>query len=145
MDEKHILIVEDESQIAAALRRALEHGLDGYQVEISSLADEALTMLQHKQFALIVTDLCMPGMDGMELIRRVRQVSPQTRTMLITAYGSPEVESQARRLAAVYLPKPFTLQEFNIVVQGILDEEEGEYDKRQPLVLNEEELEITVK
>jgi DNA-binding response OmpR family regulator len=77
-------------------------------------------------------------MSGLELIRHVRQTSPQTHLMLITGFGSPQVEKQVRNLGATYLSKPFSLQEFMAIVHFILSEEEcrawqdqgaGEMDK----------------
>jgi DNA-binding NtrC family response regulator len=124
MEGKRILIVEDEVRIALALCRALEFSPNkDYEVELSPVGETALDKLQDKPFDLVVTDLRMAGMGGIALIRHVRQVSPQTRTMLITAYGSPEVESAAHRLGAVYMPKPFNLKEFVATVEHILDDE----------------------
>lgn len=133
MDKRHILIVEDELQIAVSLCRALEYHLDGsYEIAISPQASDALVQLQDKRFDLIVTDLRMADMSGLELIQQVHRDSPQTRTMLITAFGSPKVEQQARRLAAIYLPKPFRLQEFIAAVRGILEAIDREAGTRQP-------------
>ena len=122
MDNRHILIVDDEAQIAASLRRALEHHLQGrYQVVAHSRATEALAELSDKSFDLVVTDLRMPEMNGLELIQAARQISPGTRMILITAFGSPEVMHQANQLGVTYFPKPFRLRDFIRAVQGILD------------------------
>ena len=124
MEKKRILIIEDELQITMTLCRALVHPIGGgHQVEVSPLADVALKRLKYEQFDLIVTDLRMPGMSGLELMRHVRQASPQTHMMLITGFGSPEIENQVRRLGAVYMPKPFSLQEFIATVHRVLDED----------------------
>jgi DNA-binding NtrC family response regulator len=124
MEERRILIVEDEPRIALALCRALEYrfGMD-HEIDISPVAETALKKLKNKPFDLLVTDLRMPGMGGLAFIREVQEMSPGTRTMLITAFGSPEVEDLARRMGAVYLPKPFSLQEFIVAVEEILGEE----------------------
>jgi DNA-binding NtrC family response regulator len=122
MDMKRILIVEDETRIALALCRALEHRLgDRCEVDISPVAETALPKLQQKRFDLLVTDLRMPGMGGLRFIRHVREISPQTHTMLITAFGTPEIEDATDRLGTVYLPKPFSLHEFVTAVKGILN------------------------
>lgn len=112
-----------------ALCRALELRLDpGYKVDVSPVAETALDKLGPEPPDLIVTDLCMPGMGGLAFIRQVREANPQTRTLLITAFGSPQVEETARRLGASYLSKPFTLQTFVTTVERILNQagEEGE-------------------
>lgn len=123
MKAKQILIVEDEPRIALALCRALEFPLhDDYQVEISPVAETALSKLKNAHYDLLVTDLRMPGMGGMELLRQVRTASPHTRAILITAFGSVEVEEVVKRLGARYLPKPFSLREFVALVEEMLEE-----------------------
>ncbi|HSJ57053.1 MAG TPA: response regulator [Anaerolineae bacterium] len=121
MKGKKILIVEDEPRIALALCRALELPVSGTpQVDISPVAETAIAKLQSESFDLVITDLRMPGMGGVELMRHIRDTSPHTRLMLITAYGSPDVEDVTRRLGAAYLPKPFTLRDFVNTVEEIL-------------------------
>jgi DNA-binding response OmpR family regulator len=125
MEKKRILIVEDESRIALALCRSLEFPIPRrYEVEISPVAETAMAKLQDRPYDLIVTDLSLPGMSGLQFLRRVRRVSPQTRTMLITAYGSPQVKDLATELGAVYLAKPFSVHRFSAVVERILEEPE---------------------
>jgi two-component system response regulator (stage 0 sporulation protein F) len=124
MEQKRILIVEEKLHNVMTLCQALLHPVvGGFQVEVCPIADVALRRLQCGQFDLIITDLRTPGASGLELIRRVHQTSPGTRTMLITAFGSPEIEKQVRALGATYLPKPFALQDFVAAVQGIFTEE----------------------
>jgi DNA-binding response OmpR family regulator len=138
MEQKRILIVEDELENAMTLCQALLHPMaGGYQVEVCPLADVALKRLRYEQFDLIITDLRMPGTSGLELIRHVKQTSPATHTMLITAHGSLEIDNQARQLGADYLRKPFALQEFYAAVQGALNGEKREQSKTQ--IVNEEE------
>ena len=129
MEQKRILIVEDELQITMTLCRALVHPMGGgHQVEVCPLADVALKRLRYEQFDLIVTDLRMPGISGLELLRHVHQASPETHMMLITGFGSPEIEKQVRQLGAFYLPKPFSLQKFIATAHHILDGSKGHYE-----------------
>lgn len=124
MEQKKILIVEDESHIALALCRALEFPASGtHRVEISPVAETALSKLESESFDLVVTDLRMPGMGGIDFLRLVRERYPRVRTMLITAFGSPEIEDLAQRLGAAYLPKPFSLQAFVAQVHKIMAQE----------------------
>jgi len=121
MGQERILVVEDETNVAMALCRVLklpEGG--GYQVESCDSGESALDRLQEKHFDLLVTDLRMPGMSGLELLERARLVSPETRSILITAYGSSQVEQDAQRKANYYLPKPFTMKNFVRAVQQAL-------------------------
>lgn len=148
MSHKRILIVEDEQRVALALGRALQHPRSGgYQVEFSPSADQAVERLEQckaeqEHFDLVITDLRMPGKrGGMDLIKYVRQTCPGTRTILITAFGSTEVEAQTQQLAAAYLRKPFTLQDFVSTVQGILTQKEEKTSVGQRLlVINEDGL-----
>ena len=121
MGKKRILIVEDEAQTAVLLRRALDERLGpGHQISICPLAQLALSRLQEEQFDLIVTDICMPGISGLELVRRVRQSDPQQPLLVITAYGTPEIEEIVSRLGVAYLAKPFRLKEFIAAVESLL-------------------------
>jgi DNA-binding response OmpR family regulator len=124
MKGKRILIIEGESHSGIELSRALKHPLGGgHQVEICLSASTALTLLTREPFDLLITDLLTPsGVSGMYIICQAHQTSPQTRTMLISGYGSPEIENQARQLGAACLTKPFSTPEFVAAVQGILDE-----------------------
>jgi len=128
MSSKHILIVEDEAYTAVMLLRVLnDHLGEGCQAHICPLADVALFRLQREPFDLIVTDICMPGMSGLELVYQVRQISPQTPILVITAYGSPELMERVQQLGADYLLKPFELREFVTTVERILDKAEQEH------------------
>ena len=122
MAVQHILIVDDESKLTRSLREMLVYSDRDYRVNIAHLGTEALDILGDHPIDLLVTDLRMPGISGLELIRQVQEIDPQTRTMLITAFGSPEIEDLARKLGAAYLPKPFDLLEFVATVKRILDE-----------------------
>jgi DNA-binding response OmpR family regulator len=125
-DQEHaarILIVEDALGIAEALQRALTLFKDGsYLVEISDSGEAALKRLMEAPFDLLITDLRLPGLDGLELLERVRRLGSPARTMLITAYGSPEIEAQTRELANSYLAKPFALRDLLREVDLLLSE-----------------------
>jgi CheY-like chemotaxis protein len=116
-----ILIVEDERPVADALCRVLRMPQSGgYHVASCESGEAALTALQADRYDLMITDLRMPGMSGIELIERARQISPSTRSVLITAFGTAEIEARARDLANAYLPKPFSLQDFLRSVKAAL-------------------------
>ncbi len=118
---KRILVVDDEKIVAFFLSETLaELGLE-YQVETASSAEDALNKIALEPFSLVITDLRMPGMSGLELIDQVRQISPGTRTILITAYGDDEVEAEARRLGVYdYITKPFQMDRFTQMVERAL-------------------------
>ncbi|MCK4470910.1 MAG: response regulator, partial [Anaerolineae bacterium] len=121
MTTKHILIVDDEPKVAFFLSKAVEHAHEDYRVSVVHSGEEALEVINRSQVNLLVTDLRMPGISGLELIRWVQASSPQTRTILITAYGNDDIEAEARRLEAYrYITKPFDIGDFTRVVQEAL-------------------------
>lgn len=144
MKPKRILIIEDELPMAMTLCSVLLHPMSGgHQVDICPLADIALKRLRYEQFDLIVTDLRMPGRSGLELISQVRQTNSRTRFILITGFGSPEIEDQVRGLGAVYLPKPFSLQEFVAITQRLLSGNEEQAEWEQETSAEEKQPEVT--
>ena len=108
----NILIVDDDIGIQNALKAGLVSV--GYRVIVAEEANQALRIL--KDFVaikdpidLLVTDLRMPGMDGLELIRLARIISPPLKTLLMTAYGNDEIRKAVDLLGACgYLEKPFS-------------------------------------
>jgi hydroxymethylpyrimidine pyrophosphatase-like HAD family hydrolase/CheY-like chemotaxis protein len=119
----HILIIEDSLGVARALNRTLSLPQGGgYWVETCESGEAALERLRRARFDLLITDLRLPGMNGLALLEHARQISPETRSVLITAFGSPQVEERARHLANAYLPKPFRLHNLIQIVHRILGE-----------------------
>ena len=105
---KRILIVDDEEKVVFFLRESLEELGQDFVVEAAKSGEEALEKIEHQPFDLVVSDLRMPGIDGLELLESVKELSPNTRLILMTAYGSDEVEAEARRLQIYeYITKPF--------------------------------------
>jgi len=121
MAEKHVLIVDDEPKVAFLLREALQRSDRRCRVTVVHSGEEALEILDRSSVDLLVTDLRMPGISGLDLIRWVRASSPETRTILITAYGNNEVEEEARRLETYrYITKPFDVSDFIRAVEDAL-------------------------
>jgi len=121
MTTRQILIVDDKPRVAFFLSKTLEHSNHDYRVSVAHSGEEAMEMLNGSSVDLLVTDMHMPGISGLELIRWVRASSPQTRTILITAYSDDEVEAETRRLEAYRcVTKPFDIGDFTQVVQEAL-------------------------
>ncbi len=122
-DEKRILVVDDEEKVGFFLSRSLTLMNESYQVQTARSGEEALEILRDVPIDLLITDLRMPGISGLDLIRWVRDSSPDTRVVLITAYGDQEIKDKAQALDVYrYLAKPFSVQDFTEVVQGALSE-----------------------
>ena len=121
MKSKSILIVDDEPKVGFSLKESLESLGHGYAVSQALSAEDALQAMREVSYDLVVTDLRMPGMNGLELLERVKHDSPYTRLILITAYGSDEVAAATRSLPTVgYFTKPFQIEEFLQVVDRAL-------------------------
>ena len=106
-----LLLVEDKD----SFRRLLTQALEGSVWTVRAVADpqEALRILETQPFHVLVTDLRLPGMSGLELIRRARRLHPGLRVVLMSAFGEPKDIVEAMRLGADdFLPKPFDLDTF---------------------------------
>ena len=115
-----VLIVDDEEVIRDSLREYLSD--EGVACETRASGAEALSALSHEDYALVVTDLRMPEMDGLELIRRGREISADTLFMVLTAFGSLETAIEAMRVGAVdYLQKPIVLPDLLLRVRRALE------------------------
>lgn len=109
---KCILVVDDDERVLFVLRDILAGLGSQYEVVTAQSGYEALDKARKKPFDLLITDLKMPGMDGVELTEAVRALSPSTVVIWITAYGSQETNAEAQRLG-VYrcLDKPLEVAE----------------------------------
>jgi DNA-binding NtrC family response regulator len=114
-----ILIVDDEEGMRDACRQVLAP--EGLSLKEASSGSEALEILRRESFELMILDLKMPGMDGMEILRRVQQENPGMATVVITGYASVESAVEAMKLgAADFLPKPFTPDVLRLTVRRAL-------------------------
>jgi DNA-binding response OmpR family regulator len=128
MKDKSVLIVDDEKNIRLTLSQALET----LEVETDTAADgeEALAKLKEKEFSLILLDLKMPGIDGMEVLRQVSKIRPDIRIIILTAYGTVELAVEAMKLgAADFIQKPFTPEEIRELVSRVMDREKIDEQK----------------
>ena len=116
----HILVVDDEINIRGALVTMLE--TKGHQVRGVATAEEGLEQLEAAPAELVITDLRMPGIGGMEFLRRLKETSPDTEVVVMTAYGSIDTAVEAMRCGAYdYLTKPIDRERFPIVVDKALE------------------------
>ncbi|WP_305042528.1 response regulator transcription factor [Geoalkalibacter sp.] len=115
----HILVVEDEPHIAQGLIFNLEH--EGFVVTHAESGEEALRLLEHAPVDLLVLDLMLPGISGLEVCRRSREVYPQLPILMLTALARDQDRIAGLAQGADdYLAKPFNLEEFLLRVKAIL-------------------------
>lgn len=116
-----VMVVEDDENLRSFLTTFLRE-TPGYIVEEAKDGEEALALCRTLAFNLLITDLQMPTMDGLTLIRHVRRLSPSTRFVIVTGYASKENAIEAIRLGvSAYLEKPIRdLQLFSTTVERVL-------------------------
>jgi DNA-binding NtrC family response regulator len=114
-----ILVVDDDYHVRHAVSQTLKH--EGYDVTLARDGSEALTKFENKNFGMVITDLRMPKTCGMELLAAVKERSPETAVVMVTAYGEVEEAVEAmRRGASEFLVKPFPVGKLEEVVKKIL-------------------------
>jgi PAS domain S-box-containing protein len=102
-----ILIVDDDTALLEALPRALKLRLDGIQIDTSDNAADALDRIRETDYDAVVSDIKMPGLDGLEVLREIKKLRPKTPTVLITGHGEHDLAVQALRGGAYdFVQKP---------------------------------------
>lgn len=110
-----ILIVDDEDEIRSVLKEHLEH--HGYKCSEAANGKEALEILQKEQFSIVISDVRMPVMDGIELLERSRQLPEPPVVILMTAYTNLTFEKAREKGAFALLSKPFSM---NQILESVL-------------------------
>lgn len=138
MSKANILIVEDDKTLLEVESKLLS--LAGYSVSTAQSAEDAMEMLKHKLPDILLTDLTLPGMSGIDLIKELKKITPKTVCIVLTGYGTVETAVNAMKAGAfTYLTKPFekdelfvnvakaveifSLQEENINLREVLEKE----------------------
>src|SRR5581483_1840406 len=115
-----ILVVDDEANMLTLCESVL--GKEGYVVTWAASAEEALTRLEAETFDLLIADLRLPGMGGMELVQRVKGQQPGLPYVLLTGHGTIQSAVAAMKDgAADYLTKPVDVEELKVVIQKALE------------------------
>jgi DNA-binding response OmpR family regulator len=110
MKKLNILLVDDEQDFVVTLAERLE--LRGYGVSISQDGEAALQRFIHQEFDLVILDLMMPGMNGLHVLARIKEIRPQIPVLLLTGHGSTREGTEGMRLGAFdYLMKPLRIED----------------------------------
>ena len=127
-----VLIVDDEKGMRLALKALLSK--EGYEVETAGGGEEAIRCIDQGSYHVVITDLSMNGVSGMQVLEHARRVDPDIAVIMITAYGSEKIAVQAMKLGAVdYLPKPFDNDEVRVVVRRVIENVQLKRDHRRLL------------
>ena len=115
-----ILLAEDDDAMRTYLQRALERA--GYSVMVAADGTEALPLLQTEIYDLLLSDIVMPGMDGIELAQRCNEISPSTKVMFITGFAAVTLRATRDAPHAKMLSKPFHLKDLIGEVERLFEE-----------------------
>jgi DNA-binding NtrC family response regulator len=122
MEKKSILIVDDEKNIRLTMSQSLEPL--GIPVQAAISGEEALQKLRDGSFGLVFLDLKLPGMDGMDVLRHIKNDWPKVRVIIITAHGTIVSAVEAMKLGAVdFIQKPFSPDEIRSLASSVLERE----------------------
>ncbi|HLC42970.1 MAG TPA: sigma-54 dependent transcriptional regulator [Methylomirabilota bacterium] len=114
-----ILLVDDEKTIHETLGWFLEE--EGYKVWTAESGEKAVALLEEREFDVIITDILMPGISGMQVLDKASTLNPRASVMLLTAYGTVETAIEALRKGACdYILKPFVLEELKLRIQRLV-------------------------
>lgn len=121
--KKKILIVDDEELILNSLGLELEG--EGYEVSLAKNGEEGIAVLRENYFDLIITDLMMEGLNGLEVLKAAKEIDPEVAVVILTGYGEVASAIEALRLgAADYLLKPCDCNELNLRIANCLEQQE---------------------
>jgi DNA-binding NtrC family response regulator len=119
--KKSILLVDDEIHVRDGLSEILQQ--EGFYVETAGDGKEALSLSVNKRFDLMITDIKMPEMDGMQLLDEIQKVNPGIRVIMVTAFGNVQTYLEAMQLGAhEYINKPVKIQELKRVIATIMEQ-----------------------
>ena len=118
--KKSVLIIDDEKNIRITLGQCLE-GAD-YEVDTAVDGEHGIDKYNERTYDIVLLDMMMPGIDGMEVLRRIKAKDPLQNVIMITAHGTVETAVEAMKLGAVdYLRKPFSPDEIRSIVKRVIE------------------------
>ena len=118
-DKKRILIIEDDEEMRSLLEDFFEE--DGFEIDSVSNGSEAFRKIARESFNLIITDIRMPGLTGLDILPGIRKLQPEVSIIVITAFGSEEVHRKALdRGATAYLEKPILFNKLRTLIHEMI-------------------------
>jgi DNA-binding NtrC family response regulator len=121
MMAERILVIDDELDMLALLRMIIEDNT-AYEVETTNNPSEGLKMLTESHYALVITDLKMPGMDGLELFEELQEIKPDIPLIIVTAFGSLDTADEAlKKGVADFITKPFRKDGILFTIKRVLE------------------------
>ena len=135
-----VLVIDDEQIVLDSVRKILQ---SNYEVEVTLSSRQGLDMAIQKQYDIVLTDIRMPEIGGMRVLRDIKRVKPSLPVVIITGYASVESAVQAMKLGATnYIEKPFTPDELFDAVNAALDTAASQQPEEQTLIHKEEIIKV---
>lgn len=124
---KKVLIVDDEEILTWIMSKTLSKDRKRYEVLVANDCTKALEIMDNAPIDLVITDIRMPGMSGLDLLEEIRAKHPDTKVIVMTAYGNPEVQKEANERGCLhYLEKPFKIEDLrNLILDAIKVSKKG--------------------
>ena len=120
MNTGKLLVIDDEGIVRTSCKRVLSP--EGYEVRLAANAFEGVKMLEEEKFDVVLTDLKMPDMDGISVLRTIKEKWPETQVIVITGYQTVDTAVKSIKLGAFdYIEKPFTPDALLAAVASALD------------------------
>lgn len=118
-----ILVIDDEAIVRTSCQRTLEP--EGYDVRLAKSGQEGLDFMEKEAFSLVLLDLKMPDMDGIEVLNKIKTAWPGTKVVMITGYSTVDTAVQALRLGAYnFIEKPFTPDTLITAVKEVFEKQD---------------------
>ncbi len=126
MKKKRVLVVDDEEDLTWSISKHLIKDKDKYELMTVNSAKAAMEVLTQLPVDLVITDIRMPEVSGLDLLLQIRQEYPATKVIIMTAYGSSEVQDEANKRGCFkYIEKPFEIQELRQLILDGVEEKKG--------------------
>jgi len=123
---KKVLIVDDEETLTWSMARSLSRDKDKYEVIIANNGKEALDLLKKGRVDLVISDIRMPDINGLDLLVNIKKEYPQTKVIIMTAYGSSDVQKEANRRGSLYyVEKPFEISDIRKIIIDLIGRKKG--------------------
>lgn len=126
-DKKKVLIIDDEKNIRFTLQKSLE---DEYEVTTAVNGEDGLDKFKKDEYDIVLLDMKLPGMDGIEALKQIKEKDKTANVIIITGFGSVDSAVETMKLGAIdYLNKPFTPDEIKEIVNEVISREELELEE----------------
>jgi DNA-binding response OmpR family regulator len=123
---KKVLIVDDEETLTWSMAKSLSKDKDKYEVMIANNGKEALNLLKMNKIDLVISDIRMPDINGLDLLVRIKKEHPETKVIIMTAYGSSDVQKEANRRGSLfYVEKPFEISDIRKIIIDLIGRKKG--------------------